>query len=86
MIANGHPLSTEGTLQFNQPTAEAVCTILGYDKAVSFDDNCPAYDNRTGYSSPHDNLLYSWNGNSFTENNAAAAGNKWLGQLSCIKE
>lgn len=72
-----------GSMNFDQPTAQKVCEILGYNAVVSFDSR--HNDGRNGYTSPSDNLLFKWNPatNVFDSLNAAAAGNRWLATLVC---
>lgn len=85
MQAEGHVISNEGTLFNNLATANAVCVQLGYERAKSHSASCPAYNGRTGYTSPHNNYLYKWQGASFVQENARDAGNTWLGQLVCVR-
>ncbi len=76
----GYGIPDNGAIHRDAITVNKVCQIQGYTAASGSDCTAPPYENRCGWRSFSDNLMFSWNGSSFY----SIRDNVWTSTITCI--
>jgi cysteine-rich repeat protein len=76
----GYGIPDNGAIHRDAATVNKACQIQGYTAASGSDCTAPPYDNRCGWRSFGDNLMFAWNGTSFY----SIRDNVWTSTITCI--
>lgn len=76
----GYGIPDNGAIHRDAVTVNKVCQIQGYTAASGSDCTAPPYDNRCGWRSFGDNLMFAWNGSSFY----SIRDNVWTSTVTCV--
>lgn len=76
----GFGIPDNGAIHRDPTTVHKVCQIQGYSMASGSDCTAPPYENRCGWRSFSDNLMFAWNGSSFY----SIRDNVWTSSITCV--
>lgn len=76
----GFGIPDNGAIHRDPATVHKVCQIQGYSMASGSECTAPPYENRCGWQSFGDNLMFAWNGSSFY----SIRDNVWASTITCV--
>lgn len=78
--AGGYSIPDNGAIYRDAATVNKVCNIQGYTAASGSECTAPPYENRCGWRSFGDNLMFAWNGSVFY----SIRDNVWTSNITCV--